>query len=72
MNSAMTSYGTLSKNLWTALRDLQEGQIDLHPRTAEALMSRGLARRVSKLQNGRVVCQVTKKGKKFGLYYPKK
>jgi hypothetical protein len=62
----MASTGDMSKTSWVALRDLQrEGEFDLHPRTAQALIDRKLARK-KRVANGRWVCEITTKGKGYG------
>jgi expansin (peptidoglycan-binding protein) len=62
---------SLTHNMWVALQGLRRGQIDLHWKTAEGLVSRKLAKRVKVLPSGRWVCEITKKGKDYGAYYPK-
>jgi expansin (peptidoglycan-binding protein) len=60
----------LSHNMWVELQNLRRGQLDLHWKTAEALVSRKLTRKVKVLPSGRWVCEITKRGKDYGAYYP--
>ena len=59
----------LTKRMWIALQDLRRGQIDLHWRTAEALIVLKLAKKVRVLPSGRWVCEITKKGQNYGAFY---
>jgi hypothetical protein len=63
----MASTGDLTEPQWMAMRDLQrDGEYDIHWRTAQALIERGLARKKSVAANGRWVCKITAKGKEYG------
>jgi len=53
--------------MWRGLLDLKDGgEADLHPRTAEGLIKRDLAKQISILPNGRILCRITKTGRDHG------
>jgi hypothetical protein len=63
----MAGTGDLTIAMWMALRELQRvGESDLHHRTAQALIDRQLARKKGVARNGRWVCEITPKGRKYG------
>jgi hypothetical protein len=68
----MPRYGDLTENMWLALQHLREGQIDLHPRTAQGLVVRKLARKVGITRTGRWICRITATSEEYGKYNPRR